>query len=84
MAERCGRDYGPGMSELRIKLGRVRPAVVEHLEKSVEAVPHVQSAHVDIGAACVVVEHDGAADVEEVSATLREEGFEPRLVERRE
>lgn len=66
------------MSEFRIHLGRVRPAVAEHIEKSVESVPHVQSAHVDFDTACVIVEHDGA-DVEEVSAALREEGFEPRL-----
>ncbi len=66
------------MSELRIHLGRLQPAVVDHLEKSVESVPHVQSAHVDLGASCVVIEHDGA-DVNEVSAALREEGFEPRF-----
>jgi hypothetical protein len=66
------------MSELRIHLGRVRPAVVDHLENSVESVPHVQSARVDLGESCVVIEHDGA-DLNEVSAALREEGFEPRL-----
>lgn len=66
------------MSELRIHLGRVRPAVVEHLESSIESVPRVQSAHVDLSESCVVVEHDGA-NLEEVSAALREEGFEPRF-----
>ena len=66
------------MSQLRIHLGRVRPAIVDHLEKSVESLPHVQSAHVDLAAACVLVEHDGA-DVGAVADTLRDEGFEPRL-----
>lgn len=66
------------MSELRIHLGRVRPAIVKHLESSVEAVPHVQSARVDLREACVVVEHDGA-DLAELSAALRDEGVEPRI-----
>lgn len=65
------------MSSLRIKLNAIRPDLAPHLEKSLESVPHVQSVRVDVGESCVIVEHDGAKP-EDVTAALREEGFEPR------
>lgn len=65
------------MSSLRIPVNSVRPDLAPHLEKSIESVPHVQSVRVDVGASCVVVEHDGA-DRDAVVAAIREEGFEPK------
>jgi copper chaperone CopZ len=66
------------MATLHIKVDSVSPALAEHLEKSIESVPHVQSVGVDADASCIVVEHDGA-ERDEVIAALREEGFEARF-----
>ena len=66
------------MSTFRFQLNAIPAEVVDHLEKSIESVPHVQSVRVDAGAATVVIEHDGA-DVDEIRATLREEGFQARV-----
>ena len=65
------------MSTFQFQLKAIPVGVVDHLEKSIESVPHVQSVRVDAGASTIVIEHDGA-DLEAVRATLREEGFEPR------
>lgn len=65
------------MNPIRIKVNSIRPDLAPHLEKSVESVPHVRAVRVDVGESCIVVEHDGA-NPEEVTAALREEGFEPR------
>lgn len=66
------------METLRIKVDSVSPELAEHLEKSVESVPHVQAVGVDVDAGCVYVEHDGATP-DEVMAAVREEGFEARF-----
>jgi copper chaperone CopZ len=62
----------------RIKLTEVRPDLAPHLEKSLESVPHVQSVTIEVGNACVLVEHDGA-NRDEIAAALREEGFDPKF-----
>jgi copper chaperone CopZ len=67
------------MSTFQFQLNHIPARLVDHLEKSVESVPHVQSVRVDVGACMVTIEHDGA-DVEEVRTALREEGFQPRIV----
>lgn len=66
------------MATLRIKLDSVSPELAEHLEKSVESVPHVESVGVDVSGSSLLVEHDGA-DRDEVMAVVRDEGFEARF-----
>lgn len=66
------------MSTFRFQLNAIPAELVDHLEKSVESVPHVQSVRIDISAATLVIEHDGAS-IDEVRAAMREEGFKPQI-----
>jgi len=59
------------------RLESIRPDLAAHLEKSIESVPCVQSVRIEMGAARVVVEHDGV-NPDEILAALREEGFQPK------
>ncbi|GEM_PF-6229163 len=63
------------MDTLHYTVAALPTDVVDHVEKSLESVPHVQSVRFDADSSCVIVEHDGA-NAQEVIAALREEGIE--------
>jgi hemin uptake protein HemP len=68
------------MTTTRLKIGPLDATGAAHLEKAVEAVPRVSSVELKPGEDELVVEHDGAS-LAEIVAALREEGYEPRVVE---
>ncbi|MBA4137745.1 MAG: hypothetical protein C0518_10555 [Opitutus sp.] len=75
--------HSSGMTTTRVKIGPLDASGSAHLEKSVEAVPRVRSVEMRPGEDELVVEHDGAA-IEEIVAAVRNEGYEPRVVDERD
>lgn len=67
------------MSLYRINIPAIPADAVPHLEKSIESVPHVESARVESDESRIVIEHDGAADHDEIITALRAQGIEPEL-----
>lgn len=63
------------MDTTRLKIAKLTPATdTSHLEKTLEAVPLVESAEIDAGAHEAIVRHDGA-DPAQLTAALRAVGY---------
>jgi hemin uptake protein HemP len=63
------------MNTTRLKIAKLTADTdVAHLEKSLEAVPLVESAEIDPGAHEAIIRHDGA-DLEQLTAALRSQGY---------
>lgn len=68
------------MATTQIKIAKLSGATdAAHLEKALEAVPHVQSVRVDLGANSAFIEHDGA-DPAQLTAAIKQLGY-PAAVE---
>ncbi len=63
------------MPTFEFPLQGLRPELAPHLEKSLAAVPRVRSAHVDLGAGRVEINHHGASEVG-IRAVLHRIGVE--------
>lgn len=64
------------MSTTHVKIEELQdgPGGTAHLEKTLEAIPQVQSVEIDLGSGCAIVEHDGVAPAVLIAA-LQKRGY---------